>query len=52
MEASIEDMFIIIKKGFAKGNITFNETVKFIRNISREAIKIKFLRNKIQKEYE
>lgn len=52
MEASIEDMFIIIKRGFEKGNISFNETVKFIRNLSREAIKIKFLRDKIEKQYE
>ncbi len=52
MEATIEDMFIIIKRGFEKGNISFNETVKFIRNLSREAIKIKFIRDKIMKEYE
>ncbi len=50
MEATIEDVFIIIKRGFEKGNISFNETVKFIRNLSREAIKIKFIREKIMKE--
>lgn len=50
MEATIEDMFIIIKRGFEKGNISFNETVKFIRGLSREAIKIKFIREKIMKE--
>lgn len=52
MEATIEDVFIIIKRGFEKGNITFNETVKFIRGLSREAIKIKFIRDKISKEHE
>ncbi len=52
MEASIEDIFIIIKRGFEKGGISFNETIKFIRNLSREAIKIKFLRGKIEKQNE
>jgi len=52
MEAAIEDMFNIIKRGFEKGNISFNETVKFIRNLSREAIKIKFIRDKITKQFE
>lgn len=52
MEATIEDMFIIIKRGFEKGNISFNETVKFIRNLSREAIKIKFIRDKTMNQYE
>lgn len=52
MEATIEDMFIIIKRGFEKGNISFNETVKFIRNLSREAIKIKYIREKIMKQNE
>ena len=52
MEASIEDMFIIIKRAFEKGNISFNETVKFTRNLSREAIKIKYIREKIKKSVE
>jgi hypothetical protein len=52
MEATVEDMFIIIKRGFEKGNISFNETVKFIRNLSREAIKIKYIRDKIKNQYE
>ena len=52
MEATIEDVFTIIKRGFEKGNISFNETVKFIRSLSREAIKIKFIRDKIMKQYE
>jgi len=52
MEATVEDLFIIIKRGFEKGNISFNETVKFIRNLSREAIKIKYIRDKIKNQYE
>lgn len=52
MEASIEDMFLIVKRGFEKGVINFNETMKFIRTLSKEAVKIKFLRDKIRKKYD
>ena len=52
MEATIEDVFIIIKRAFEKGNISFNDTVKFIRNLSREAIKIKYIRDKMTKQFE
>lgn len=52
MEASIEDMYLIVKRGFEKGVINFNETMKFIRTLSKEAVKIKFLRDKIRKKYD
>lgn len=52
MEATIEDMFILIRRGFEKNNISFDQTVKIIRNLSREAIKIKFIRDKIKKKYD
>lgn len=52
MEATIEDMYIIIKRGFEKGAINFNETMRFIRSLSKEAVKIKFMRDKISKKYD
>lgn len=52
MEATIEDVFIFVKRAYEKGNMSFNDTVKFIRNLSREAIKIKFIRDKIKKQIE
>ena len=52
MEASVEDMYIIVKRAFEKGVINFNETMKFIRSLSKEAVKIKFIRDKILKKYD
>lgn len=52
MEATIEDMYIIVKRGFEKGAINFNDTMKFIRSLSKEAIKIKFTKDKILKKYD
>jgi len=52
MEATIEDMYIIVKRGFEKGAINFNDTMRFIRSLSKEAVKIKFIRDKIRKKYD
>lgn len=52
MEATIEDMYLIIKRAFEKGAINFNDTIRFIRNLSREAVKIKFVRDKILKKHD
>ena len=52
MEATIEDMHIVIKRGFEKEAITFNDTMRFIRSLSKEAVKIKFTRDKIRKKYD
>ena len=52
MEATVEDMYIIVKRGFEKGAINFNDTIRFIRSLSKEAIKIKIIRDKIRKKYD
>jgi hypothetical protein len=52
MEATIEDMYLIVKRAFEKGVINFNETMKFIRTLSKEAVKIKFIRDNIRKKYD
>jgi hypothetical protein len=46
-EAVIEDLIGISKKAFEKGAINFNECVRFIRSITREAMKAKYFRQKI-----
>ena len=52
MEACIEDMHLITKRAFEKGVIDFNETLRFIRSLSKEAVKVKFLRDGIRRKYE
>lgn len=49
MEATTEDMFFIIKRAYAKGILPYKFTIAFIRNLSREAFKLKYLRNKVEK---
>jgi len=46
-QATIEDTLIYVKKGFEKGVISFDETVKNIRLYSRELMKLKFIRDKV-----
>ncbi len=51
IEATIEDMYIILKIGFERGVINFKDTMKFIRALSNEAFKIKFNRDIIKNNY-
>lgn len=50
IEAVIEDLISISKKAFEKGIISFVECVRFIRSITREAMKVKFHRNKLTEQ--
>lgn len=51
-QATIEDILIYIKKGFEKGIISFDETVRSIRLYSRELMKLKFIKDKILSKYQ
>jgi len=46
-EATIEDTFPIIKRGFTKGAINFNDSIKEIRRLSRDLFKLKVFKDKI-----
>lgn len=50
-QASIEDILIYIKKGFEKGAISFDETVKSIRFYSRALMKLKFIKDKMLNKF-
>ena len=51
-EASMEDMNLLVKKGFERKKISFSEAVTFMRNSSRDLFTIKFLKNKVIRKYE
>lgn len=51
-QATIEDILIYIKKGFEKGLISFDETIRSIRIYTRELMKLKFIRDKILNKYQ
>ena len=46
-EAFIDEYLIVVKKSFQKEIISFSETVKIIRTLSRELFKIKFYKEKV-----
>jgi len=50
VEATIDDFMIVVKKAFERGSMDFEEATKVIRNISREAMKIKFYRELLTKK--
>lgn len=52
VEATFEDLMGIIRKGFEKNAINFNETTKMIRAMTREAFKVKTYRDKLIKQQE
>ena len=47
IEATIEDILLVLKKGFEKGVLKFDESVRIYRDMSKELIKVKFYREKI-----
>ena len=49
VEATLEDFIAIVKKAFEKNILTFNETTKIIRNLTRECLKIKFYKDKLSR---
>jgi hypothetical protein len=47
IEATIEDLILIIKKGFDKKASEFTDAVRFIRTATRELFKIKIIKDKM-----
>ena len=50
-EASMEELILIVRKGFERKKISFEEAISFIRNSSRDLFTIKFLKNKVIRKY-
>ncbi len=50
IESSIEDFMAIIRKAYEREILSFEETTKIIRNISREVMKIKYYRELLTKK--
>lgn len=51
-EATIEDTFPIIKRGFTKGAISFDDSIREIRRLSRDLFKLKIYKEKMIEKYE
>ena len=51
-ESSMEEMILIVRKGFERKKISFEDAVSFMRNSSRDLFTIKFLKNKVIRKYE
>ncbi len=49
VEANIEELLLIVKKAYEKQAIELEETIKFIRSLSRESFKVKTYREKLLK---
>jgi len=49
LEANIEELLLITKKAFERKIVDLEETIKFVRNLSRESFKIKCYREKLLK---
>ena len=50
-ETSMEEMILIVRKGFEKKKISLEETINFMRNSARDLFSIKFLKDKILNKY-
>ena len=48
-ETAMEEMILIVRKAFEKKKISFDDTIMFIRNSSRDIFSLKFLKEKIIK---
>ena len=51
-EASMEELILIVRKGFERKKISFEEAISFMRNSSRDLFTIKFLKNKVIRKYQ
>lgn len=51
VEATIEDFISIIKKSIEKGIYDFQSALKIIREVTKEIIKVRFCREKLQRRY-
>ena len=50
-ETSMEEMILIVRKGFERKKISFDDAISFMRNSSRDLFTIKFLKNKVIRKY-
>ena len=50
-EAALEEMVLVVKKGFERKKISFEEAVMFMRNSSRDIYAVKFLKDKKLSKY-
>ena len=50
-EASMEELVLIVRKGFERKKISFQDAISFMRNSSRDLFTIKFLKDKVIRKY-
>ena len=50
-ETSMEELILIVRKGFERKKISFEDAISFMRNSSRDLFTIKFLKNKVIRKY-
>ena len=50
-EAALEEMILVVKKGFERKKISFEEAMMFMRNSARELYAVKFLKEKVLNKY-
>ena len=50
-EATIEEMILVVRKGFERKKISFDEAIMFMRNSSRDLFAVKFLKEKAINKY-
>lgn len=50
-EANLEELMLVVRKGFEKKKISLEDTISFMRNNSRDIFHIKFIKKKIAQKY-
>ena len=50
-ETSMEEMILIVRKGFERKKVSFDEAIRFMRNSTRDLFAIKFLKDKMVNKY-
>ena len=50
-ETSMEEMILIVRKAFEKKKISFDDTIMFMRNTTRDIFAMKFLKDKTLNKY-
>jgi hypothetical protein len=50
-ETSMEEMILIVRRGFERKKVSFDEAIRFMRNSTRDLFAIKFLKDKMVNKY-
>jgi hypothetical protein len=50
-ETSMEEMILIVRKAFERKKLSFDDTIMFMRNTTRDIFALKFLKDKTFKKY-